>query len=159
MAKIKVPKDMLEKETSKSLPAKDKEEYITNLLKKILSLNPDGVTLSEIKAATGIPPSTIWHHLEILKSTALSRKISRGNIDVYYSFGDLVHLDDYNKGKASYTLSRVENQDGKFVCIHEKREKSMGSQSVIRGIDIPISLIDDFVKTLLNVKKSLKSKK
>ena len=83
MAKIELPKDMLDKESFKTLPAKEKEEYLSNSLKKILDLNDDGVTISQIREATGLNYSTIWHHLEILSCTAQAHKISRGNLDVY----------------------------------------------------------------------------
>ena len=154
MVKINLPKELLQKEAFKTLPAKEKEEYITNILIKILQLNPDGVTTSQIKEATGLTYSTLWHHLEILKSTTLSRKISRGKIDVYYPFGNLNHLSDYNKDKVVYTFTTVGNPDGNFVCVHEKRENSLGSYTVVRGIALPVELIDDFIKTLSKAKKS-----
>lgn len=156
MAQINLPKEMLQKETFKTLPPKEKEEYISNLLNKLLQLNPDGVTISEIKEATGLAPSTVWHHLEILKSVTLSRKISRGNIDVYYPFGSFSHLNDYNKGEAQYALSTVENIEGKFVCIHEKRENRLGSYIILRGIAIPYELTDDIIAALNKAKKSVK---
>ena len=70
------------------MPAKEKEEYMSNLLKKILELNPEGVTISQIREATGFTYSTIWHHLEILSCTAQGHKISRGNMDIYFPSGE-----------------------------------------------------------------------
>ena len=156
MVKINLPKELLQKEAFKTLPAKEKEEYITNILIKILQLNPDGVTTSQIKEATGLTYSTLWHHLEILKSTALSRKISRGKIDVYYPLGNLNYLSDYNKDKVVYTFTTVGNSDGSFVCIHEKRENSLGSYTVVRGIALPVELIDDIINTLKKAKEQSK---
>ena len=156
MAKIVLPKDMLELVALKSLPAKEKEEYINNLLKQILDLNPEGVTLSQIKEATGLAASTIWHHLEILKSVALSRKISHGNSDVYYPYGKEQLLNEYDKGTAQYTITTVENEEGKFVCIHDKRKNRLDSYTIIRGIAIPFDLIDDTIKTLTKIKIPIK---
>ena len=152
MANINLPKELLQKEAFKALPAKQKGEYLSNLLNKILQLNPGGITISQIKEAAGLTYSTIWHHLEVLSCTAQARKVSRGNIDVYYPSGKVDHLNDYAKGNTLYTVSTVENNEGKFVCIHEKIENRSGNQTICRGISIPIELIDSLVKTLGKIK-------
>src|SRR3989344_298963 len=152
MANINLPKGALQKEAFKSLPAKEKEEYLRNLLIKILELNPEGIIISQIKEATGLTYSTIWHHLEVLSCTAQCNKISRGNLDIYYHTGKANHLNDHEHGKAIYSVNMVESNKGKFVCIHEKRENRMGNQTVCKGIDIPFELVHDFIKTLSKVK-------
>ena len=156
MAKINLPNDVLEKESFKTLPAKEKEEYVSNLLKKILELNPDGITISQIRDATGLTYSTIWHHLEILSCTAQGQKISHGNVDVYYPVGDLNHLNDYNHGKANYAISTVKNHEGNFICVHEKRQNRLGNHTVCKGIGIPFELIDDLINELNKIKSSQK---
>ena len=156
MAKINLPKDMLPKESFKILPAKEKEEYVRNLLKKILDLNEDGIIISQIREATGLTYSTIWHHLEILSCTAQAHKISRGNIDIYYHNGNSNHLNEYDNGKAKYTISTIKNREGDFVCIHEKRQNRTGSHTICSGINIPLKLIDNFVSELNKAKKSAK---
>lgn len=152
MTKINLPKELLQKEAFKTLPAKEKEEYVSNLLNKILQLNPDGVTISQIREATELTYSTIWHHLEVLSCTAQCNKISRGNTDVYHSAGKVSHLNDYDNNKVRYTLAKVENSEGKFVCIHEKRENRLGNHTICKGIAVPVELIENFIKTLKNVK-------
>src|SRR3989338_10349639 len=109
MAALTLPQDMLQKESFKTLPAKEKEEYVSNILLKLLQLNPDGVTISQIKEATGLTYSTLWHHLELLSCTAQAHKVSKGNLDVYYDVGSIIHLNDYSKGKVHYSLSTAEN--------------------------------------------------
>lgn len=145
---------MLQKEAFKSLSAKEKEEYISNLLKKIVQLNPDGVTISQIKEAAGLNYSTIWHHLEVLSCTAQSHKISRGNVDIYYPIGKATHLNDYDKGKVRYALSTVENDEGNFLCIYEKRADMSGSDKILRGTIIPFELIDNLIINLNKIKVS-----
>lgn len=154
--KINLPGEMLAKEAFKSFPAKEKEEYINNLLKKVLEINPDGVTISQIREVTGLTYSTIWHHLEMLSSTAQSRKISRGNLDVYYPVGEVAHLNDYDKGKVRYTLGTVKNVEGSFVSIYEQRENRLGNHSVCKGIAIPVELIDNIIEALSKAKKTAK---
>lgn len=153
MAKINLPSETLQKEAFKTLPAKEKEEYVSNLLKKILELNPDGITISQIKEATGLTYSTIWHHLEVLSCTAQCHKVSRGNLDIYHHTGKSSHLNEYTKGKVQYTISTLENEQGKFVCIHEKRENRLGNHTVCKGMAIPVELIDEFIKDISKLKK------
>ena len=155
MAKINVPSELLQKEAFKSLPAKGKEEYVRNILKKILELNPEGITISQIKEATGLTYSTIWHHLEMLNSTAQGNKISRGNLDVYFPNLSVNHLNDYDNGKVKYSISTNQNSEGTFVCIHEKRENRAGNYTVCKGISIPVELIDKLVNEFGKIKKKL----
>ena len=149
---------MLAKDAFKTLPAKEKEEYVTNLLKKILDLNEEGITISQIREATGLTYSTIWHHLEILSCTAQAHKISRGNLDVYYHNGNSNHLNEHSTDKANYIISTVKNREGDFVFIHEKRENRLGSHTICSGISIPYELIGDFIEDLKKIKKSVKKK-
>lgn len=148
MGKINLPKEILEKASMKSLPAKEKEEYLNNLLMKVLDLNPDGVTISQVKEAIGLPPSTIWHHLEILKSTAQCRKISHGNMDVYHPYGKQESLGEFETPKARYTIEKVQNEEGTFVCIHDKRKNRQETYTVVRGIAIPAEILNEVIDTL-----------
>ena len=151
-SKINVPSEILQKEAFKTLPAKEKDEYVGNILKKILELNPEGITISQIKEATGLTYSTIWYHLEVLSCTAQVQKMSRGNLDIYYPAGTISHLNEYTKGKVQYTISTVENSEGKFICIQEKRENRSGNQTISKGIQIPFDLIGNFLETLKKAK-------
>ncbi len=154
MTTINLPKGLLPKEEFKSLSAKEKGEFLSNLLKNLLEINPEGITTSQVREATGLTYSTIWHHLEILNSTGQCYKVSRGNMDIYHSSGSITHLNEYGKGKVKYAIGIVENSQGKFVCIHEKRESRTGSQAVCSGITIPIGLIGSFIETLNKAKGS-----
>jgi hypothetical protein len=97
--------------------------------------------------------STLWHHLELLSCTAQAHKVSKGNLDVYYDVGKISHLNDFDKGKAKYSIRFVENSQGKFVCIHEKRENRTGNQTVCSGVLIPLELMGDFIDALSKAKE------
>ena len=156
MTKINLPEEGLKKEAFKTLPAKEKEEYVSNLLRKILELNPDGVTISQIREYTGLTYSTIWHHLEILSCVSLARKISRGTLDVYYPSGKSTLIKEYLHAKdhARYIISSEENIDGRYICIHEKRQNRLGNYKVCRGIAIPVDLVGDIAAELNKLKQS-----
>jgi len=154
MTKINLPSDILQKETFKSLPAKEKEEYIKNLLMKVLELNPEGITISQIRETTGLNYSTLWHHLEVLSSTAQGNKVSKGNVDIYFPNSNMVHLNDYDKGSVRYSVSTIKNAEGSFICIQEKRENRSGNYAVCKGITIPIELVDNFTSSFGKINKA-----
>src|SRR3989344_5442048 len=104
MAKITLPKEMLGKEAFRILPAREKEEYVSNLLRKILEINADGITISQIKDSTELTYSTIWHHLDVLCCTAQISKLSRGNLDIFYPAGSLSGNHDIINGNTIYTI-------------------------------------------------------
>lgn len=159
MAKINLPKEMLSQDAFKVLSAKEKEEYVRNFLNRTLQLNPDGITISQIKEATYLNYSTVWHHLEVLSRTAQSHKISRGNLDIYYPAGDIVHLNDYAKGKVLYSVGTIKEGNDNFVCIYEKRENRSGNKVVCSGLLMPFELIDNLIADLGKIRGSGLSKK
>ena len=67
-------------------------------------------------------------------------------------------MNDYSKGKINYSVSAVENNEGKFVCIHEKEENRAGNQTVCKGVAIPIELIDEIIAGISNISKIKESK-
>ena len=59
MEKINLPENMLEREKYNMLSSQQKGEYITNLLKEILKLNPTGITVSNVKKNTYLSHSVV----------------------------------------------------------------------------------------------------
>lgn len=155
MNKISLPKELLEKNTLKSLPAKEKEEYIRNILKKILDINSDGITISQIKESTGLNYSTVWHHLEVLKSTAQCKKISRGNIDIYHPFGKVTQTNELEFNDSKYIISTMDRNNEKFICFHEKANEGFGEE-IVAGIEIPLKLLEEVINVLAKLNHTLK---
>ena len=87
-AMINLPTDLLETEQFKAMPALEKDSYLDRMLKKILELNPNGITAPTIARSLGINATTIWRHLEKLTSTKYEnnkiRKISSKTEDIVY---------------------------------------------------------------------------
>jgi len=156
MEKIVVPSDLLKKESLSSLSSKEKSEYISNVLKKILELNPGGVTNSQLREATDYNDSTMWHHLEMLNSCEQCNKLQHGNVDVYSPNRVISHLNEdieYTKGNFKYSFSVLENNYEKFIYIQKKMANKFGNYEVCSGISIPYSLIDKFIPLINKIKE------
>ena len=154
MLKINLPQNMLEKEQYLALSSWQKGEYIHNLLKEILDLNPKGVTVSQIDKTIYIGRSTIWHHLEILASKGTCFKMDRGDTEVYYPNEVITALKELEvKGELyTYSFSLVKNQYGKFVNIQAKQEDRTGNLAAHSGVLLGSKFFVDIVNSLAKIK-------
>jgi len=134
-----------------------KGEYIHNLLKEILRLNPKGITVSQVDKSTYLGRSTIWHHLEILASRAECLKIQRGDIDIYHSNKVLESLKDFNINGIDfyYNFDLVENTFGKFLRLQMKQEGRTGSIVNDCGILINLKFFGDVLSSLNQIKENI----
>ena len=163
MSDLALPSHMLGKEEYSVLPALEKEEYIDNVIKEILKLNPQGVTISDIDKSTYFGHVTIWHHLELMASRAECIKMERDDIDVYYTNKVVLSFPEIElKGKilgSRLSFDAVENLFGKFLRIQRHIEDSRSSAHKVRnGIIFPSDSIDEFIKTLTHIKSRLNKK-
>ena len=149
MPKINTPPEMLNKENISTLPAKDKNEYINNFLKKLLEMNSEGITTSQIVDSTGYTYSTIWHHLEILSCTGQCLKKQKGNVDIFYPHIMKKHIGSLDDGLGGqFSVELVDTINGKVVSI-QKNDNS----TVVSGTTIPLdklNLLISLVSSHLN---------
>ena len=138
MLKLNLPQNILAKEQYSALSSLQKGEYISNLLKQILELNPNGITISQVDKAVKLGHSTIWHHLENLADRAHCLKMERGDTAVYNFNKTVDNLEDCDiQGKYYfYDFDIVENIFGRFVRIQNKQENSSGNMVAHSGIII-----------------------
>lgn len=158
--KINVPKLMLDQEEIKTLNPLEREKYVRSLIKNILSVNNNGVMVSEIVDATALNRITVTKHLEYLVAIREAYKSDRGTGAIYYQNGRLVHQTDrmiIPIGNKIYEFVKLENADGNFVFIQEKEEDEMKAKTVKGGIMIRVedlftflNGLKDFVKILAN---------
>ena len=152
--KINLPPDILQKDKIASLPAKGKSEYMYNVLKKILEMNPEGITTSKVVESTGYTYSTVWHHLEMLSATEQCLKKQSGNSDAY--FPNHAYLNEKLQSKSpkeSFQISSIKNDAGKFIGIHRLREDRQGNMSIASGISIAVDNINEIMSALTKSKK------
>jgi len=160
MEKINLPENMLEREKYNMLSSQQKGEYITNLLKEILKLNPTGITVSNVKKNTYLSHSVVWHHLEILAARGECLRIERGDTDVYNhnniinTLKELDFLDNAHNLQFQYNFDLIENIFGKFLRIQRQRESRSDSHFTRAGIIIPYELVDKILDTLQKIKEA-----
>src|SRR3989338_6191982 len=151
--KLNLPENILSKEQYSALSTYQKGEYVTNLLKQIVELNPQGVTISQIDKGINLGHSTIWHHLEKLADSAFCLKMERGDTAVY-NFNKVVdELKDCNiQGKFYfYDFSIVENMFGKFVRIQIKQESQSGDLIPHSGVLIGTTSYDEVSESIIKI--------
>ncbi len=163
MLKFNLPQNMLEKDQYLALPSLQKEEYINNILREILRLNPLGITVSQISKATYFGRSTIWHHVELLAAKGECLRLERGNIDVYHLNEVIMHLKELRvegtKLGSYYDFDLVKNSYDNYVRIQRKRESRTEANNTKQGIIVPYTSFNDFLNALNVIKEQLSSNK
>ena len=154
MLKLNLPQNILDKEQYSALSSLQKGEYINNLLRQILELNPNGLTISQVDKALHLGHSTVWHHLESLADQAYCLKMERGDTAVY-NFNKIIStLEDCDcQGKFHFfDFDIIENIFGKFVRIQIKQENNSGNLVVNSGIIISTQFFGEFVNSVLKIR-------
>jgi len=152
--KLNLPENILSKEQYSALSTYQKGEYITNLLKQIIELNPQGVTISQIDKGINLGHSTIWHHLEKLADSAYCLKMERGDTAVYNFNKVLDELEDCHiQGEFyHYDFDLIENIFGKFVRIQIKQESQSGDLITHSGVIIGTNSYDKVVDSIVKIR-------
>ena len=147
---MKIPKTILTPEKIKILSPQEKDFYIKNVILEILKLNDrKGITVSQITYATKFNRMTISKHLDILVAVGEAYKVQRGNLFIYYKNGKIVHETDIESIvflDKTYTLYKLENNEGKFVYIQEKELDELRIPQVKGGVMINMKDIPIFLK-------------
>lgn len=157
MLKLNLPQNIqniLSKEQYASLSTFQKGEYVTNLLKQILELNTQGVTISQIDKEIHLGHSTVWHHLEKLADSAFCLKMERGDTAVYNYNNVLNTLDDCDiQGKFYfYDFDVIENIFGRFVRIQTKQEDESGNLTAHSGILVGANAFSKVVDSIIRIR-------
>ena len=154
MLKVNLPQNILSKEQYSALSTYQKGEYSTNLLKQILELNPNGVTISQIDKALKLGHSTIWHHLEKLADSAFCLKMERGDTSVYNYNKVLNTVDNCDiQGKFYfYDFDLIENIFGKFVRIQIKQEDESDALVAHSGVLIGTRTFNQVIESLIKIR-------
>lgn len=148
---ISLPPTMLTQKEVLSMGPKDRDKYMEHIILKILKLNPQGATITEIEKATRLHRNTIAKHLNRLVAIRESYKIERGSVSIYYKNGKVVHARSVEHSFANdkrYSFFRLQNDGEKSVYIQEKETNSFGTVKVKGGIIIKDEAFLEFMKEL-----------
>lgn len=154
-----VPEDLLMQEQYKELASGEKERYTGKVLKKLLELNKNGLTLGQISEKTYFNKATIWRHLEKLVNTKEAYKLEFGRLSVYFSNGKLIHSlfsEDIKFENKTYPIFFVRNNLGDFIYLQEKQEDKFGRIEVIGGLVLPLKNAEIFAERLMQAEKKVK---
>ena len=158
MKKINLPENILTKDNYNMLHSLQKGEFIHNVLKQILHLNPLGVTISDITKNTYFSRGIVWHHLEMLSSKGECLRIERGDIDVYHlnavinSLEEFDILDDNSEYHFSYNFDLVENPFGKFLRVQRLRGSRSDAHKIRAGVIIPYHLVNKIAEVISKIR-------
>lgn len=157
--KILTPSDLLKKDQFSAMSPEEKERYTAKVLKRLLEMNPNGLTLGQVSEGTYFNRSSIWRHLEKLVTTRESYKLEFGRVSVYFANGKLIHSlfsEDIAVDGKTYPIFFVRNNLGDFVYIQEKQEDRLGRSDVCGGLVIPLKSVGVFSDRLLQVNSKVK---
>ncbi len=156
---IKLPYDLFDAEKFNTLNSEDKKAYIRSVLKKILELNPNGITITQITDKISyFNRPIIWNHLEMMTITREAYSHKFGTTLVYYPNGKMVHSifkTDFAIDDRTYAFFVVENDVGDYLYIQEKNKDKLGALAVSGGLIVPLKELDSFVDYIKNVKKEV----
>lgn len=147
---LKIP-EILPREEVLCLRPTDRDSYVQELIKEILKLNPQGITISEVSKRTGLNRNTIAKHLKRLVAIREAYALTRGNLAIYYKNGRVLHAMSSEHGFANdrfFTFYRLENDEGKFIYIQEKEMDEFRAIRVKGGIMIKDEDFLEFMKVL-----------
>lgn len=148
---LSLPPLMRTQEQVLSMSPKNRDKYMEHVVLKILRLNPQGVTIPEISAATRLYRNTITKHLNRLVAIREAYKIERGAVSIYYKNGKVLHSRNVEHSFANdkrYSFFRLVNDEEKSVYIQEKETNSFGTVKVKGGIIIRDANFLEFMKEL-----------
>jgi hypothetical protein len=148
---ITVPNVILSPEEIRALKPNEREDYIRDLIRSILTMNESGVLISEVVEATNLNRITVTKHLEHLVAIREAYKKDRGTGAVYYKNGKLVHPTDrfaMNISNKIYDFVQLENAEGRFIFIQEKEQNELRLVTIKGGIMIRFEDFSQFMKGL-----------
>jgi hypothetical protein len=150
---IKIPQ-VLALQQVLQLPAHEREQYIREIIRKTLKMNPDGVTIPRLSKLLPFGDRTISKHLAIMLYTneAYSEKI--GTTLFYYPNGRLMRPASekvFQTDRSSYQAFVVMNKRLGDSIFLQQRKVDEDSNDVGGGIMIPIGSFKEFAKFLSEI--------
>lgn len=154
---IKLPQ-MLEMRQYMQLPTHEREQYVREVIRQTLKLNPNGVTASKLGRNLPIDGRTISKHLSIMQYTNELYTEKDGNNVYYYPNSRLMHPASekvFELGHIEFQVYHLRNKRlGDSIFIQE-RKKDDYKDDIGSGIIIPVDKFKEFVQYLSKIGEEL----
>jgi DNA-binding transcriptional ArsR family regulator len=144
-------------EELEQLSSKRKESHISRIIKELLRKTPNGITVSQIKETLKVSRNTIEKHLTELVAMNFAYRKFIAPTFLYYPNSRTMHPiseSDFDDKKYSFFL--LENDDGRFVYIQEKKRDTLNALHLSGGILVREQFFHDFVRSLEETNKKIK---
>jgi hypothetical protein len=152
-SEIKLPQ-MLESRQYMTLPAHEREQYVREIIRQTLRLNPNGVTASKLNRFLPIDGRTISKHLSIMEYTNELYTEKDGNNVYYFPNSRLMHPateETFSAGNIEFQVFHIRNNRlGDSVFIQE-RKKDEYKDDIGSGLIIPVDKFKEFVQFLSKI--------
>jgi len=134
-------------EQFKGKSTSEKEEYIRQIIRETVMLNPEGVTISMLAENLPFDRKTIEKHLYALQFTNEVYTIRLGRTILYLSnLSNMQKLKRRNIGDFVYEVDLIKNRNGEFILVRQIKNETVG------GLLIPKQDFEDFVKFIFKLK-------
>jgi DNA-binding transcriptional ArsR family regulator len=151
---------MIPKAQMLKLPVYEREHYLQNIVRKVIEMNPNGVTAREIAKALDTDPRAVDKHLTALLHTNLIYVDKFDKTDVFLLNGKSIHP-VYEKaldlGDKKYEVFKLRNRRGEFVLVQEKIRGEV-RDDVMAGVLIPLRKFPAFVEYLNRIRDDMFAK-
>ena len=152
---IQIPNMLSEFEYQK-MPPTEKEIHIKEILRKILELNPSGVTISQLRKNLRFDRRIIEKHFDIMEYTNEVYTYKIGSNKIYIPNHKAMHeVSSYSEklGDNDYQVYVLRNKLGSFAVVQQKNLRQ-DTQDITGSLQIPLEHFEQFVKYL---SKSIKN--
>ncbi|RLI73553.1 hypothetical protein DRP04_15670 [Archaeoglobales archaeon] len=131
-------------ERFKGKSTSEKEEYIRQIIRETVMLNPEGVTISMLAENLPFDRKTIEKHLYALQFKNEVYSIRLGRTVLYLSnLKGAKKIGRKKIGERVYELSQVRNRNGEFILIRQLKDNNTSG-----GLLVPKEEFEEFVRFL-----------
>lgn len=157
MSEITVP-EVLNRTEYLKLPPQEREQYVREILRQTVNMNPNGVTVSFITKKLPFDARTIEKHLSIMTYTNEIYTQKIGPTILYLPNSKPMHPVSEKALKVDereYAAYLLNNRFGEFIFIQERKTKGF-IKDIGGGILIPAKNFEQFVNYLDDTLKYFK---
>lgn len=136
------------------------EKHREHVIRQILQKSKEGITVPTIKRI--VPylgnEKTIRTYLEKYVNTNLGYSKAFGRVTIYYPNGRLLHEvleENVPIGKKVYSFIHMQNPEGEFISIQEKKRNELNALTVSGGIIINKEAFPLFVEHINSINRKI----